>query len=53
MDTDIVRYADAEHGFHCDDRPAVYNEEAARDGWARTLQWFGTHVDVTRAAGTD
>lgn len=53
VDTDIVRYADAEHGFHCDDRPAVYNEEAARDGWARTLQWFGTHVDVTRAAGTD
>nr|WP_271211127.1 dienelactone hydrolase family protein [Rhodococcus wratislaviensis]GLK36893.1 hypothetical protein GCM10017611_37500 [Rhodococcus wratislaviensis] len=53
VDTDIVRNADAEHGFHCDDRPAVYNEEAARDGWARTLQWFGTHVDVTRAAGTD
>ncbi|WKN56041.1 dienelactone hydrolase family protein [Rhodococcus opacus] len=53
VDTDIVRYADAEHGFHCDDRPAVYNEEAARDGWARTLQWFGTHVDVTPAAGTD
>ncbi|EKT77825.1 carboxymethylenebutenolidase [Rhodococcus opacus M213] len=53
VDTDIVRYAEAEHGFHCDDRPAVYNEEAARDGWARTLQWFGTHVGVTRAAGTD
>ena len=51
VDTDIVRYAEAEHGFHCDDRPAVFNEAAARDGWARTLQWFGTHVDV--AAGTD
>ncbi|WP_370181782.1 dienelactone hydrolase family protein [Rhodococcus wratislaviensis] len=51
VDTEIVRYAEAEHGFHCDDRPAVYNEAAARDGWARTLQWFGTHVDV--AAGTD
>ncbi|MEN0135607.1 MAG: dienelactone hydrolase family protein [Rhodococcus sp. (in: high G+C Gram-positive bacteria)] len=53
VDTEIVRYPDAEHGFHCDDRPAVYNEAAARDGWARTLQWFGTHSDGTRAAGTD
>jgi len=51
VDTEVVRYAEAEHGFHCDDRPAVFNEAAARDGWARTLQWFGTHVDV--AAGTD
>jgi carboxymethylenebutenolidase len=51
VDTEIVRYAEAEHGFHCDDRPAVFNEAAARDGWARTLQWFGAHVDV--AAGTD
>ncbi|MBV6760831.1 dienelactone hydrolase family protein [Rhodococcus opacus] len=49
--TEIVRYPEAEHGFHCDDRPAVYNEAAARDGWARTLQWFGTHVDRT-GAGT-
>ncbi|KAF0966053.1 dienelactone hydrolase family protein [Rhodococcus sp. T7] len=53
VDTEIVRYPEAEHGFHCDDRPAVYNEAAARDGWARTLQWFGTHVDGTRAAATD
>lgn len=51
VDTEIVRYAEAEHGFHCDDRPAVFDEAAARDGWARTLQWFGSHVDV--AAGTD
>ena len=47
VDTDIVRYAEAEHGFHCDDRPAVYNEAAARDGWVRTLQWFGTHLAAT------
>ncbi|MFC9557571.1 dienelactone hydrolase family protein [Rhodococcus sp. NPDC056960] len=50
VDTEIVRYPEAEHGFHCDDRPAVYNEAAARDGWARTLQWCDAHFDGT--AGT-
>ncbi|MBC2641132.1 MULTISPECIES: dienelactone hydrolase family protein [unclassified Rhodococcus (in: high G+C Gram-positive bacteria)] len=47
VDTEIVRYPAAEHGFHCDDRPAVYNEAAARDGWARTLQWCDAHFDAT------
>jgi carboxymethylenebutenolidase len=42
-DTEIVRYPDAEHGFHCDARPA-YHEASARDGWARTLAWFDTHL---------
>lgn len=28
-DTEIVRYADAGHGFHCDQRDA-YHEDAAR-----------------------
>jgi carboxymethylenebutenolidase len=40
---DIVRYADAEHGFHCDARPA-YHESSAQDGWRRTLEWFATHL---------
>ncbi|MDQ2723791.1 MAG: dienelactone hydrolase family protein, partial [Actinomycetota bacterium] len=44
FDTDIVRYAEAKHGFHCDDRPAVYNAEAATDAWAKTLVWFEQHV---------
>jgi carboxymethylenebutenolidase len=43
VDTEIVRYADADHGFHCDVR-ASYNEVAARDGWSRTLTWFDTHL---------
>lgn len=42
--TEIVRYADADHGFHCDDRPAVYDEAAAQDGWRRTLDWFARHL---------
>jgi carboxymethylenebutenolidase len=41
--TDVVRYAGAGHGFHCDVRPD-FNPEAAADGWARTLDWFDTHL---------
>jgi carboxymethylenebutenolidase len=40
---DIVRY-DADHGFHCDGRPAVYNESAATDAWARAISWFDQHL---------
>jgi carboxymethylenebutenolidase len=40
---EIVRYADAEHGFHCDVRPS-YHEAAAKDAWTRTLDWFGRHL---------
>jgi carboxymethylenebutenolidase len=43
VDGEIVRYADAEHGFHCDVRPA-YNPAAAADGWDRTLAWFDIHL---------
>jgi len=41
---EIVRYDDADHGFHCNDRPAVFNPAAAADGWARTLDWFERYV---------
>ncbi len=40
---DIVRYSDAEHGFHCDARDA-YHEDSARDSWRRALGWFATHL---------
>ena len=42
--TDIVRYPDAYHGFHCDDRPAVFHAAAAADAHVRTLGWFATHM---------
>ena len=35
VDTAIARYADAQLGFHCDDRPAVLNAESAADAWRR------------------
>ena len=41
--TEVVRYADAEHGFHCDVRDS-YNADAAADAWVRTLNWFTEHV---------
>lgn len=41
---DIVRYADADHGFHCDGRPAVFNESAAKDAFGRSIAWFREHL---------
>ncbi|HUF84018.1 MAG TPA: dienelactone hydrolase family protein [Acidimicrobiia bacterium] len=41
--TEIVRYPDAEHGFHCDVRES-YNPDAAKDAWTRTLVWFDQHL---------
>ena len=38
--TEIIRYADADHGFHCEARPAVYNAEAANDAYQCTLDFF-------------
>lgn len=40
---EIVRYPDADHGFHCDARSS-YHEASAKDGWRRTLEWFGSHL---------
>lgn len=41
--SEVVRYADADHGFHCDARQ-VFHEEAATDAWRRTLEWFATYL---------
>jgi carboxymethylenebutenolidase len=43
VDTAIVRYPDAAHGFHCDVRDS-YDEAAATDGWRRTLEWLDDHL---------
>ena len=43
VETDVVRYPGAEHGFHCDARPS-YAPTAAADGWRRTLEWFDRHL---------
>jgi carboxymethylenebutenolidase len=38
-DYDIQIYAEADHGFNCDQRP-TYNEAAAADAWKRTFALF-------------
>jgi carboxymethylenebutenolidase len=41
---EIVVYPDADHAFFNDTRPEVYNQEAARALWGRTLEFFGSHL---------
>jgi carboxymethylenebutenolidase len=41
--TEVVRYPEANHGFHCDARDS-YHEASARDGWQRTLVFLETHL---------
>jgi len=41
--SEIVRYPDANHGFHCDARGS-YHEPSAKNGWQRTLQWLDQHM---------
>ena len=42
--TEIVRYPDGKHGFHCDARPDAFNEVAAADAYARALAFFAEHL---------
>lgn len=44
--TEIVRYPDAGHAFHCDERPEAYRQAAATAAWARALDWFARHLVV-------
>jgi carboxymethylenebutenolidase len=37
-------YPDVDHGFFNDERPTVYNEEAAKDAWQRVLRFFSAHL---------
>jgi carboxymethylenebutenolidase len=37
-------YADAPHAFNSDTRPDRYRPEAAKDAWARTLEFFKRHL---------
>jgi carboxymethylenebutenolidase len=46
VDAEIVRYAGAGHGFHCDMR-SDYHPESASDAWRRTLEWFEKHLPTS------
>jgi len=49
IETEIRRYADAGHGFNCDDRDA-YREVSAQDAWEHTLTFFDRHLLVQAQA---
>ncbi|HKI99608.1 MAG TPA: dienelactone hydrolase family protein [bacterium] len=40
---EVFTYADADHGFNCNDRKS-YNEAAAKLAWQRTMDLFGKHL---------
>lgn len=44
--TEVVRYRDAHHGFHCDERPSVYNEAAARDAYQRAVAFLSKNLSA-------
>jgi carboxymethylenebutenolidase len=41
--TEVVRYPDAEHGFHCDARSS-FHPPSSQDAWQRTLAWFQSYL---------
>ena len=41
---EIHIYPDVDHGFFNDQRPAVYNEAAAKDAWGRVITFFREHL---------
>ena len=43
VDTEVVRYAEADHGFHCDERPS-FHAESSSDAWRRTLEFLDEHM---------
>lgn len=43
VETEVVLYPGAGHGFHCDERPSAYHPVAAADAWRRTIGWLERH----------
>jgi crotonobetainyl-CoA:carnitine CoA-transferase CaiB-like acyl-CoA transferase/dienelactone hydrolase len=43
VDTQVDRYPEADHGFHCNDRSS-YHEASSKVAWARAVQFLDEHV---------
>jgi crotonobetainyl-CoA:carnitine CoA-transferase CaiB-like acyl-CoA transferase/dienelactone hydrolase len=41
--TEVNRYPEADHGFHCNDRSS-YHEASSKVAWAKTLQFLNEHL---------
>lgn len=46
VETEVVRYPGAGHGFHCDARPSAFTRKAATDGWRRAVGWIDRHAVI-------
>jgi carboxymethylenebutenolidase len=54
FNTEIIRYADGRHGFHCDVRPDAFNATAAADAHQCTLDFFDAElIDKVVAADVE
>ena len=49
VNVEFFWYPGTDHAFFNDDRPQVFNEDAARLAWDRTLAFFRTHLATTPA----
>jgi len=47
--SEVNRYADADHGFHCNDRSA-FHADSSKAAWARTIQFLDSHVGTKQIA---
>jgi carboxymethylenebutenolidase len=45
---EIHVYDNADHAFFNDERPEVYNADAAADAWQRTIRFFREHLGEKR-----
>ena len=43
VETQVIRYPGANHGFHCDARDS-YHEPSAKQAWKETLSWLDKHL---------
>jgi carboxymethylenebutenolidase len=43
---EVMIYPGADHAFFNDQRPQVYNAEAAADAWQRTIAFLREHLSV-------
>lgn len=49
-EAEVHVYAGADHAFFNDERPEVYQPDAAADAWQRTVRFLREHLDATAAA---
>ncbi|SDD10016.1 carboxymethylenebutenolidase [Sphingomonas sp. YR710] len=43
--TEVDRYPEADHGFHCNDRSS-FHEASSREAWKKTVQFINSHVQA-------